>query len=344
MSATVHPARLLIVEDQAVIAADLEASLTRCGYQVCGTAASGAEALLLTQRHRPDLVLMDIRLQGPLDGIQTAEKLRSEFDTAVIFLSAHTDGATMQRAKLVTPYGFLVKPFDERELQINVEVALHKCKIESQLAHANQGIHRLNHSLTQQMAERTNKLAQALDKLKKAEHDAYYDMLTGLANRAHFIEQLHRQLEICNRNCSCLALLFLDLDGFKGVNDTLGHLAGDALLCAVATRMERNIRRADLAARLGGDEFVVMLVQSDLVQAKLVADKLVATLSRPYRLAQQLVHVSASIGVASYPETGDSSARLLAQADTALYQAKRAGKRCAVAATPDSAVSVRSAP
>lgn len=184
------------------------------------------------------------------------------------------------------------------------------------------------------MAERASNLELTLGKLQKAEHDAYYDVLTGLANRNLFMEQLHRQLEICIRSNNCLALLYLDLDGFKGVNDTLGHSTGDILLHAVAARIERSIRRADLAARLGGDEFVVMLVQSNMDMAKLVADKLVVTLSMPYQLAQHEVSVSASIGVAAFPQTGICSTSLLDRADVAMYQAKRSGKRCAVAATP----------
>lgn len=336
--------KLMIVEDQAVIAADLEASLTHCGYQVCGMVASGAEAVEMARRERPDLVLMDIRLQGALDGIQTAEKLRSEFDAPVIFLSAHTDDVTVQRAKLAAPYGFLVKPFDERELQINVEMALHKHQIERQLAAANLDIHRLNVRLEQQMAERMTKLELTLNRLRKAERDAYNDLLTGLANRALYMEQLQLQLEICIRNKCALAVLYLDLDGFKSVNDTFGHATGDELLRAVAVRIVNSIRVSDLAARLGGDEFVVMLVQSDMDKAKLVADKLVVALSEPYQLAHHVVTISASIGAASFPETGNCSAALLERADVALYEAKRSGKRRAMTATPAGADVNLSAP
>jgi diguanylate cyclase (GGDEF)-like protein len=326
---------LMIVEDQAVIAADLETSLLRCGYRVCGMVASGAEAVEMARRERPDLVLMDIRLQGAIDGIETAEKLNRELDAPVIFLTAHTDEEMVQRAKLLAPYGFLVKPFDERELQINVEMALHKHQIERQLAAANLDIHRLNVRLEQQMAERmTTKLELTLNRLRKAERDAYNDLLTGLANRALYMEQLQLQLEICIRNKCALAVLYLDLDGFKSVNDTFGHATGDELLQAVAVRIVNSIRVSDLAARLGGDEFVVMLVQSDMDKAKLVADKLVVALSEPYQLVHHVVTISASIGAASFPETGNCSAALLERADVALYEAKRSGKRRAMTATP----------
>lgn len=317
-----------------MVAADLEDSLVRCGYRVCGLAASGEEALALARHHRPDLALMDIRLQGDMDGIATAELLRQQLGVPVIFLSAHTDEATMQRAKRAAPIGFLVKPFDARGLQISVEMALEQHRGACQLLAANQEMHELNITLEQKMAERTSKLASALHRLRRVEHDAYHDSLTGLANRGLFLEQLDRQLAICARNDDVLALLYLDLDGFKEVNDTLGHGAGDALLRAVAVRIEGAIRRADVAARLGGDEFAVLLLQSGAADGMAVADKLVTTLSQPYRAGRHDVTVSVSIGVAAYPETGDCGDRLLERADAALYAAKRAGKGRAVAATP----------
>jgi len=127
---------LLIVEDQAVIAADLEGRLLRHGYQVCGTAASGEEALALARAHKPDLVLCDIRIDGPMDGIETAKLLRGELDLPVIFLSSHTDEATLSRAKEAGPYGFISKPFEERDLQLPIVMALSKHSVDRQAAAA----------------------------------------------------------------------------------------------------------------------------------------------------------------------------------------------------------------
>lgn len=157
---------LLIVEDQAVVAADLGDRLSRNGYSVCGVAASGEEALALARRHRPSLALLDIRIQGEMDGIQTAEILRSELDIPAIFLSAHSDEATLQRAKLAAPYGFLMKPFEERELRLNIEVALHKHDGERHLAAAHAEIRALNASLERRVAERTGELETALTEIE----------------------------------------------------------------------------------------------------------------------------------------------------------------------------------
>ncbi len=130
-------ATLMLVEDQAVIAADLEDRLIRQGYKVCGIASSGEEAIAMARRERPDLVLSDIRIDGAMDGIETARILRRDFDMPVIFLSAHADAATLQRAKAAGPYGFMTKPFEERDLQLTIEMALHKHEGDRQVAAAN---------------------------------------------------------------------------------------------------------------------------------------------------------------------------------------------------------------
>jgi signal transduction histidine kinase len=155
-----NPATLLIVEDQAVVAADLGDRLVRNGYKVCGVAASVEEALDLAHQHRPALALMDIRIQGEMDGIQTAEVLQRDLNLPVIFLSAHSDDSTLERAKAAAPYGFLVKPFDERELKLNIEVALHKHEAERRLAAAHEEIRQLNASLEQRVRELTAALTE----------------------------------------------------------------------------------------------------------------------------------------------------------------------------------------
>lgn len=157
---------ILIVEDQEVVAADLKERLVLRGYAVCGIAATVAEALELARRQQPELALVDIRLDGDMDGIELAQILRHELDIPVIFLSAHSDDATMLRATQATPYAFLMKPYDDRELQLNVEVAVHKHAGERQLAIAHQDIRRLNATLEQRVTERTAEVVQAMADLK----------------------------------------------------------------------------------------------------------------------------------------------------------------------------------
>ena len=161
---------------------------------------------------------------------------------------------------------------------------------------------------------------------RKLKHIAEHDMLTGLANRYRFSQQIRDDVKAVGRN-GCLALLAIDLDGFKTVNDTLGHQAGDALLNLVGKRLRGLIRSCDWAARMGGDEFVVVSrdVKSPL-EACLLASRLVAKLAEPYRIGGSEVEVSASIGIACTPIHAKSSDLLMKCADIALYQAKAAGK------------------
>ncbi len=118
--------RVLVVEDERVVARDIEKRLKKLGYVVPASVASGEAAIEQVAKLRPDLVLMDIRLKGQMDGIEAAEQIRADFDTPVIYLTAYADEATLQRAKVTEPFGYIVKPFDERDLQVAIEVALRR--------------------------------------------------------------------------------------------------------------------------------------------------------------------------------------------------------------------------
>jgi diguanylate cyclase (GGDEF)-like protein len=170
-------------------------------------------------------------------------------------------------------------------------------------------------------------LERASELISNAEHRAQHDPLTGLPNRELFLEIAVRQLELCKRNGTRLAVLFIDLDGFKRVNDLHGHEAGDRLLCAVAARLDGAVRGSDVAARLGGDEFAVLLVDASSALAAGVAAKLVDALAAPYDVPPRALEISASIGVAGYPESGLTVEAVLKRADEAMYEAKLAGKR-----------------
>lgn len=162
--------------------------------------------------------------------------------------------------------------------------------------------------------------------LSKYQSLAMHDALTGLANRALFDELLHQQLELCKRNNTTLAVMFIDLDGFKLVNDTYGHLIGDELLCMVSDRLKETVRATDVVARFGGDEFAVVLAYAGTEESKLVAEKLVKELSFPYQINDAAASVSASIGIATYPDSGTAIPVLLSVADEQMYRSKNNGK------------------
>jgi len=160
-------------------------------------------------------------------------------------------------------------------------------------------------------------------------HLAFHDALTDLPNRALLMDRLDQHLAKAERNRSSLAVLFLDLDGFKQVNDSLGHRIGDALLKEVAARLLAQVRPADTVARLGGDEFVVLLDNPASEEMVLqFADRILAAIQAPMALPACRAQVGASIGIARYPGDGVSPAELLQAADQAMYAAKTAGRNC----------------
>ena len=179
--------------------------------------------------------------------------------------------------------------------------------------------------------EETDAVGKALTRasrmLTAAQHRANHDELTGLANRALFDAMLAHQLALCRRNATNFALFYIDLDEFKPVNDRHGHAAGDEVLRAVAARLKQGLRESDVVARLGGDEFAVILAQGGMEAAQQVAAKLIDSLCIPYSIGPVTIELSASIGIAAYPDSGTTSEALSLRADEAMYKAKAAGKR-----------------
>ncbi|MEW8157109.1 MAG: EAL domain-containing protein, partial [Candidatus Thiodiazotropha endolucinida] len=156
---------------------------------------------------------------------------------------------------------------------------------------------------------------------------AHHDALTRLPNRALFRERFDHALMHARRENTSIALLFLDLDRFKTVNDTLGHPVGDQVLLEVSKRMNQIIRASDTLARLGGDEFVLLLEeQTDAQHAAVVARKLIDLFSRPMIIGEHELVVTASIGITLYPNDGDDSDKLIRHADRAMYEAKQQGR------------------
>ena len=178
-------------------------------------------------------------------------------------------------------------------------------------------------------------------------HQASHDSLTNLPNRAYFEARLTRTLRSLNKTRDKAAVLFLDSDRFKGINDAYGHAAGDAVLVAVATRIRAQLREDDVVARLGGDEFAILLTPLHKIEdAQRIAEKIIASMLEAIELPGQVsVVTSLSIGIAVYPEHGASAQELLCAADSAMYQAKRlarGGQHVAESEHPANTVNIRS--
>jgi diguanylate cyclase (GGDEF)-like protein/PAS domain S-box-containing protein len=164
-------------------------------------------------------------------------------------------------------------------------------------------------------------------KEERIRHQAYHDALTGLPNRTLLMDRLRVAFDRASRERKPMAVLYVDLDRFKEVNDTLGHDVGDAVLCAVAKRLEESVRAADTVARFGGDEFVVLLpLLTETDDCAVVAEKMLEALGQAIVVGSTRIQMSPSIGGAVYPDDADSIERLLRRADAAMYQAKLSGR------------------
>jgi diguanylate cyclase (GGDEF)-like protein len=170
---------------------------------------------------------------------------------------------------------------------------------------------------------------------ERIERLAHFDMLTGLPNRALLLDRLTQESARAKRGARPFAVLMFDLDGFKKVNDTWGHGAGDQVLRQVAARAKGCVRASDTIGRLGGDEFLALLPETTLEGAQGVAEKLRAALHEPYELDKATANLGASVGIAVFPQHGTDADDLQRAADAALYRSKREGKnRISVARTP----------
>ncbi|MEQ1637477.1 MAG: EAL domain-containing protein [Methylococcales bacterium] len=542
----------MIVEDEAIIAMDIRNQLEGFGYNVVATACSGSQAISEATEHKPEIVIMDIVLKGHIDGITAAQSIIESLHIPVIFLTAYSDSATLQRAKATGAYSYLIKPFRPNELNACIEVAIYKhqlerklqdseqwfaktlhcisdaviatdpdgkirfmnpvaesltginfkqaqgkavndimtlliqatreelenpvlkaletrtvtgldfvtllvnkagkefpiddgaapildndgtllgavfvfrdisdrCRIENLLRDSEERFHsafdfaaigmtliavdgrflQINNSLSKifgyseaellkmnlHMLTADNECNKLLvDHLRQLSFDALqsfqievqcnhkivgkhvwvllsgslvrnsageplyfiiqiqditdrkyveqqlvyianHDPLTGLLNRAQFHNRLTETLSTCRRHNTKLALLFLDLDRFKLINDTLGHHTGDLLLQQVAERLKASVRSNDLLARLGGDEFIVMLGDIEHIDdVARIAQKTIELLTQPFSLEGSDIIITASIGISVYPDDGENGNILMMNADSAMYLAKERGK------------------
>jgi diguanylate cyclase (GGDEF)-like protein/PAS domain S-box-containing protein len=420
-------ARVLVVEDEAIVARDVQDQLRMLGYAVAGHATSGEDAIAQVEQSRPDLVLMDIQLAGTIDGIAAAHAIRrlTHCTVPIVFLTAFDADDTLERAKLTEPFGYILKPFSERELRTVLEMAFYKFQAETSLREAalysqaildnmvdgvitfnshgliescNQaarhifgfeadqalGLHiamlsppDLRHQLAEFLQHvqsdptprqvgqgreltgqrqdgsvfplslslseiahagrtgfiaLTHDLSQQYQAAEEIYHLAFYDRLTELPNRRLLLDHMKQALLMSARSGQRGALILLDLDYFKQLNDTMGHAVGDELLRQVAQRLKACVRESDQVARLGGDEFVVLLsalshdAQEAATQAEVAANKLLLELGRPYTLDGHVHSNTPSLGIVVFLAHELTPDELLQSAEIAMYQAKAAGR------------------
>jgi diguanylate cyclase (GGDEF)-like protein len=324
---------VLLVDDRPENLLALEAVLEPLGQRLV-QARSGGAALQAVLAEQFAVILMDIRMPD-LDGFETLALLRTRKlsrHIPIIFLTGHAEQEDQLRSYASGAVDILQKPFDPNTLRAKVGVFVHLRQNEVALQMARD-------ELESRVVERTRELATAnaaleleIERRKEIERQlieqAHRDGLTGLANRKLLLEHLHHAVAQFHRQGSPRsAVMMIDLDRFKAVNDSHGHLAGDQLLVEVARRLERCLRNVDTAARFGGDEFAILLDGVDeLRDATRVADRIHAALTAPIVLDGIEVTISASIGIAMVDADYERGEELLRDADTALYRAKQAGR------------------
>ncbi|NHC35036.1 two-component system response regulator [Scytonema millei] len=325
--------RILLVDDIPDNLRVLSTSLIERGYQV-RCAKNGLMALNAASKEPPQLILLDIKMPD-MDGYEVCRNLKnndSTRDIPVIFLSALDDVFDKVKAFTVGGADYITKPFQIEEVLVRV-----RHQLDLQTAKAE--IYQLNTKLEQKVQQRTAQLETVINKLnleinehkqtqEKLIHHALHDALTGLPNRTLFMEHLQKSLYRITRNNDYLfAVLFIDLDRFKIINDSWGHVVGDRLLIAISRILQECCRELDTVARLSGDEFTILLENLQHFQdAIAIAERLLDKLAAPIDLDEYQVYIGASIGIALGSVTYQTSDELLRDADIAMYRAKALGK------------------
>lgn len=414
--------RIMLVEDEIIIALDIQHRLRNLGYQVVGHSVNGGEAVQHAKDLSPELILMDIKISGEMDGIEAAAHIRAFSDIPIIYLTAFADSRTLERARVTGASGYLIKPFNDNELQSVIEMALYKHVMERKLRESeeryalavratNDGIwdwdlatneiyysprwkemlglagnealtsaedwfnrvhpedrknlqidlvshlkgltpkfeseYRIRHAngeylwalsrglalrngnnLPYRMAGSQSDITARKLAEERLAHTALHDSLTGLPNRVLFMDRLEYRLEQTKRDPDDLfAVLFIDVDRFKVVNDSLGHAAGDELLTMIAQRLKQCLRPEDTVSRLGGDEFAILLNEVKSVEdAYSVTDRIRASLVATAMLLGGVERsMTVSIGIAMFNKAYTTAGDLLRDSDSAMYHAKALG-------------------
>ena len=418
LSENPQPISILLVEDNAIVAFDMQQRLQKLGYQVQGIIASGEEAMEAVSRQAPSLILMDIFLDGRIDGIETAKAILKDTQIPIIFLTGHDDEETLGRAKITETFGYIIKPAESRDLHVAIEIALYKHAASQALQKSEQQYRLLFNSMLNGFALHevvlgnsgkpkdllfldvnpafasffdlpasaivAHTLRQLSDKVepywidilaktalaresirfdsyagfvgkhfsvvafspqpgqvaaifedttgrknaeKHLQHRTFHDALTNLPNRALCLDRIKQAMERSQvRDDYLFAVVQLDIDRFKDVNDSLGHLVGDQLLQSVGRILLETVSAIDTAARLGDDEFVVLLEELPSKKAGVAAiKKIKSALHGTLDIENHPIHISACLGALFGPTEYASPENYLQGANIALRHAQEQG-------------------
>jgi diguanylate cyclase (GGDEF)-like protein len=300
-------ANILIIDDEPGIRDVLHGTLN--DYYECQSVASAEEALTLLSVKKFDLVISDINMGG-MSGLEMIPHVKAFApDTVVMMISGGQTIESAIEALRVGAFDYIMKPFDLQHVEAAVRRALdHHSLLEAKRRYEN--------DLEELVRQRTAQL----------DHLAYHDTLTDLPNRILFEDRLTQALTLAHRNRQTLGTLFLSVDRFKKVNDTLGHALGYRLLQEVAGRLKSCVREGETVARFEGDEFAVLLTQGgDTEDVIEITSVITQALNLPFSVDGHELFITCSIGISLYPEDGVDASTLLKNAGAALYRAKEQG-------------------
>ncbi len=314
-------ANVLLVEDDPIQTEATKEILEKAGYNVACT-TDGISAIKQVKANKPDIILLDVILPG-LDGYEVCRWLKLEEQTKgipVIMLTVKTELSDKISGLHIGADDYLPKPYNELELNARIYASLRAKALQDELKSKNTQLEEL---------------------LAKVEYMAITDVLTGLFNRRRLHLDLEKEFERAKRYESPFALMLMDLDHFKNINDTYGHLAGDMVLQDVAKIIQKNIREIDTAARYGGEEFVVLLPNTKKEDAVHLAERMRLSIENHTFPDIRNTSITVSIGIAGVPDKDITTEDKMVQcADIALYKSKQSGRNRTVVADGKSLVEI----
>lgn len=288
--------KILIVEDDTAVSKLLYEFLIKSGFQP-KTAKSAEEAEKFLDNEKIDTVLTDIRLPG-IDGIKFTNKIRKKFNIDVIVMTAYSAEYSYEDAIKNGASDLIFKPVKLNELILRINRVI-----------------------------KERSLLDERDKMiKKLQRLAIVDSLTGLYNSRHFFEQLEKEIKRSDRYLHPISLMFVDIDNFKAINDTYGHMIGDKILWLIAKKIKACLRANDTAFRFAGDEFTVILPETTSDEAKFVADRMLSNFADELIVIndKELSEVTLSIGIAEY-RINEGTDQFVHRTDVLMYEAKGRG-------------------
>jgi diguanylate cyclase (GGDEF)-like protein len=316
--------KILIVDDDDGIKDLLCSFLTSRGH-ICQTASDGIDALDKVGKGDFDAVITDIKMPR-MDGITlTRELVKRHLGLSIMAMTGFSQAYSEEDAIDAGVHDFITKPFTLAEFSARFHKVMRDHRIHAEIREINKAS--TDEIIAVFQKETEGKIESLKKEITALKDLAHFDMLTKLPNRRLFFDALSQSLESAKRYGHMLALMYLDLDNFKVINDTLGHDAGDLLLKKVVQRLAICVRKSDIVARMGGDEFTIILVHiAEEQEAAFIADRIIDSLSKTFRLEGHECSISGSIGISLFPADGDTTEILLKKADMAMFYVKNQGR------------------